>query len=224
MIKQVIKLSKMRRFAAEIFDRAEEAEKAAAILMGIPEARSPRISNISHAMEGNPDADYKAIQRFLAHNDPREALNRFYLEQTPFVIGDPTDIGRYQAKKTEYVGKLKDGKTPGFRIMPSAFPCRGRAIPFHFITYSSKTIENESASGNLENSRLIREMKDIPGRKPLVPDREFSYEGLFEDFVEEGMKFVSRLNSGNKATIRNADGGKVMLSVCPGGRVSTKGK
>ena len=80
MIKQVIKLSKMRRFAAEIFDRAEEAEKAAAILMGIPEARSPRISNISHAMEGNPDADYKAIQRFLAHNDPREALNRFYLE------------------------------------------------------------------------------------------------------------------------------------------------
>ena len=47
MFRQVIKLSDMRKFSAECFDDAEEAEKAANIFKAILDARSPRISDIS---------------------------------------------------------------------------------------------------------------------------------------------------------------------------------
>jgi len=78
----------------------EESEKATRILKGILDARSPRISDISHAMEGSSEANYKATQRFLDSSDPKRALQRLYWEQTLFVIGD--HIERYQARK--YVG------------------------------------------------------------------------------------------------------------------------
>ena len=164
MNRQVIKLSDMQRFTSECFDEEKEGQKAARILKGILDARSPRISDISHAVEGSPEANYKAIQRFLNSSDPRRSLNRLYWEQAPFIIGDPTDIERPQARKTEYVGKLKDGKTPGFQILPLAFPYRGRAIPFNFITYSSKTIAEEGRSRNMEHYRVIGELKELLGK------------------------------------------------------------
>ena len=69
-----------------------------------------------------------------------------YLEEADFVLADPTDIERLQAAKTEYVGVLKDGKTRGFQTLVFGVPYRGRAIPFHFITYSSRTIGQEATS------------------------------------------------------------------------------
>jgi hypothetical protein len=221
--KQIIKLSDMRRFATECFDEAGESKKAARILKGIMDARSPRISDISHAMEGSPEANYKAIQRFLDTSDPRSILHRLYGEQAPFIIGDPTDIQRYQARKTEYVGKLKDGKTPGFQILPLAFPYRGRAIPFNFITYSSKTIADECRSRNMEHYRVIRELKELLDGKPLVLDREFSYEKLFADMATEGLNFVIRLNTGDRPTILDGEERKVTFSISPGERVLLRG-
>jgi len=88
------------------------------------------MSDISNAMDGNPDANYKTIQRFINKNDPKESLHRFYDEDSPFVLGDPTDIERPQAKKTEYVGKLKD-KTPGFQVLSLATPYRCRWFCYH---------------------------------------------------------------------------------------------
>jgi len=222
MFNQVIKLSDMQKFSAECFDDPKEAEKAADILKSILNTRSPRISDISHGMRGNPEANYKAIQRFLDLSDTQEALNRLYWEEAPFILADPTDIQRRQAKKTEYVGRLKDGKTLGFQVLPLAFPYRGRAIPFHFITYSSKTIGDDSTSRNLEHSRAIGALKELLGDKPLVMDREFSYEELFQAFIVEGMKFVIRLNVGNKATVLDEDGEKVALSIGPGEKVFCK--
>ncbi|MCL0070211.1 transposase [Dehalococcoidia bacterium] len=223
MNKQIIKVSDMQRFAAECFDRPEESEKATRILKGILDARSPRISDISHAMEGSSEANYKTIQRFLDSSDPKQALQRLYWEETPYVIGDPTDIERYQARKTKYVGKLKDGKTPGFQVLPLAFPYRGRAVPFTFITYSSKTIEDECSSRNLQHYRIIAELVESLAGKPLVLDREFSYEKLFENMVREGLSFVIRLNMGNRATITDEEGRKVTLSICPGERIFLRG-
>ena len=66
-----------------------------------------------------------------------------------------------------------------------AFPYQGRAIPFHFITYSSRTIQKESTSRNREHFRVIEGLKGMIGDKPLVMDREFSYEGLFEYLAGE---------------------------------------
>ena len=219
MFKQVIKLSDMQKFSAECFDDSKEASKAANILKGIIDSRSPRISDISQAMTGNPAANYKAIQRFLDSNDTQEALNRLYWEEAPFILADPTDIERRQAKRTEYVGRLKDGKTLGFQVLPLAFPYQGRAIPFHFITYSSKTIGYESTSRNLEHYRAINILKELLGDKPIVMDREFSYEEFFQALFAEGLKFVIRLNTGSGVRFVDEDGDRVTLSICPGQKV-----
>lgn len=170
-------------------------------------------------MPGNPEANYKALQRFLAATDPREALLRLYQEDAPFILADPTEIPRPQAKKTGYVGRLKDGKTRGFQVLTLAGPYRGRAIPFWFITYSSRTIADEGSSRNLEHRRALAEVKGLIEEKPVVLDREFSYEKLFADFEEEGIGFVCRLNTGNHPSFYDKEGKKAILSLKPGERV-----
>jgi hypothetical protein len=57
-------------------------------------------------MPGLPAANYKAIQRFLAQVDLKTVLLRLFQEQAEFVIDDPTEIERPQAKKTDYGGRL----------------------------------------------------------------------------------------------------------------------
>ena len=73
---------------------------------------------------------------------------RLFREEAPFVIGDPTEMPRPQAKKTEYVGTLSDGETRGYWLMLLATPYHGRAIPCGFVDYSSKTINQEATSRN----------------------------------------------------------------------------
>jgi len=223
MNNQVLSFKRMEQFTEYLFDSKAQARKAALILKAFLEARSPRLSDISQKMPGNPQANYKAIQRFLAATDPREALLRLYQEDAPFVLADPTEIPRPQAKKTEYVGRLKDGKTRGFQVLTLACPYRGRAIPFHFITYSSHTISEEATSRNLEHCRALGEVKELLGDKPVVLDREFSYEGLFQEFVQEGMGFVIRLNTSNHPAFEDEDGNRITLSLTPGEQVFRRG-
>jgi hypothetical protein len=45
-----VKQDNIKRIIAQCFDR--DAEKAGTIIKGILDARSPRISDVSHAMEG----------------------------------------------------------------------------------------------------------------------------------------------------------------------------
>jgi len=207
---EVATIDNIKRFTDQCFDR--ESQKAAEIIKGILDAHSPRISDISNAMEKSSDANYKAIQRFIDKNDPKEAVQRFYDSDSPYILGDPTDIERPQAKKTDYVGKLKD-KKPGFQILVLATPYRGRAIPFSFITYSSKTIGSEISSRNKEHSRAIGELKDLLGDKILILDREFSYEWFLEELVEAGIHFIIRLKSGNNPTILNDENDRISLTI-----------
>ena len=200
----------IKRFTEQCFDR--ESEQAARIIKGVLDARSPRLSDISNAMEGNEDANYKAIQRFIGDDKPKEALHRLYNEESEYVLGDPTDIERPQAGKTDYVGKLKSKKL-GFIIMFLATPYRGRAIPFSFITYSSKTINAEMSSRNMKHIKCISELKELLGDKILVLDREFSYELMFEEIAQSDIEFAIRLNTGNKPTLRDEEGNKISLTV-----------
>lgn len=221
MNEQIITKDNIKQFTDQCFDK--ENDKAARIVKGILDAKSPRISDISNEMEGNPDANYKTIQRFLDNNDPRENLHRLFNEDIEFIIGDPTEIHRLQAKKTKYVGKVGKGKKLGFWMLILASPYKGRAIPFNFITYSSKTINDELSSRNLEHLKVIAELKELLGDKVLVMDREFSYELLFENMVIEGIKFVIRLNVGNNPTITNENGDKISLTIKPGDEVNLRG-
>jgi hypothetical protein len=150
-------------------------------------------------MEGGEAASYKRVQRFLEKEDPRQVLKLLFNEEAKFVIGDPTEIERPHAHKTDYVGTLKDGKTKGFWMLTLATPVRGRAIPFHFLTYSSRTFEEQPSSRNLEHFKAIQEIQTLIGKRPIVFDREFSYELLLQTLVDSGVQFVIRLNLGSNA-------------------------
>ena len=64
-------------------------------------------------------------------------LLRLFQADESFVIGDPTEMPRPRARKTDYACQLKDGKTRGswLLLLPTSF--RGRAISRGFVIYSS---------------------------------------------------------------------------------------
>ena len=103
------KFTQIQRFAKSLFDNDQQASKASQIMLGILKAKSPRISRIAEQMPGNKAANYKMIQRFLKDTDLKAPLQRFFDGNAEFVIGDPTEMERASAKKTDYVGKLPEG-------------------------------------------------------------------------------------------------------------------
>jgi hypothetical protein len=204
-------------YMVELFDDEGQAERAGEIGAAMLAARSIRLTDIAVEMEGESDAGYKRIQRFLGKADPRIALWRLFQEDAEFVIGDPTEIERPNAWKTEYVGKLKDGKTRGFWALILATPYRGRAIPCGMVTYSSKTIAQGEGSRNLNHNRAFDGLKDILGGRPLVLDREFSYLELMLNLFEEQINWVIRLNlRSNPPKFYDNDGREVALTISPG--------
>lgn len=204
-------------FAQLLFDSKVVARKASVILKAILEAQSPRLSDLAQKMPGKPAANYKQLQRFLATTDPQTALLRLFQIDAPFVLGDPTEIPRPHAWNTAYVGTLMDGKTKGFWLLTLATPFRGRALPFHFVTYSSKTIDAEESSRNLKHFSAFAAIKDLLGEKPLVLDREFSYLELLDNFHTEQVHFVIRLNlRSHPPHFTNAHHRSVVLQIAPG--------
>ncbi len=136
---------------------------------------------------------------------------------------DPTEVARPQARRTAYVGTLADGRTAGFWLLVLAVPYRGRALPFHFVTYSSRTIGAEATSRNGEHQRALAAVKGLLGEKPLVMDRECSYEGLLRDRVAARLHSVIRLNVESGVRLVEADGSRVSLSLQPGERRVLRG-
>lgn len=204
-------------FVRAIFDEEETAQQAAEIGQAILAARSLRMTDIACHMAGNGAAAYKRIQRFLKRNDPRQVLGRLYQPEAEYMIGDPTEIERAQAWKTEYVGTLKDGKTKGFWALMFATPYRGRAIPCGLVTYSSKTIATQMDSRNRNHFRAFASIQDLLGDKPLVLDREFSYLELLTNLINEQLKFVIRLNLGSHPPkFCDLKGKDIALTISPG--------
>jgi hypothetical protein len=193
----MLKFIRISEFTQQLFRDQKTAQQASEIIQGIMEERSPRISDIAARMQGSEAANYKKNQRFLEKNLPEEALKLLFNEEAKFVMGDPTDIERPYAEKTRYVGILKDGETKGFQTLTFATPLRGRAIPFHFLTYSSQTFQDQPSSRNLEHFKAIQEIKQLIGSRPIVFDREFSYCELLRHLVDADMKFVIRLITGS---------------------------
>jgi len=206
-------------FMQYLIDDEKQAKKGGEIVRGILAAKSPRLTHIAEQMAGQSESNYKAIQRFLGETQVQEALLRLDQEEADFVIGDPTEMPRHKAPKTEYVGTLSDGQTPGYWLLVLSTPFRGRAIPFHFITYSSKTIGEQVTSRNQEHTRCFSTVKELLGDKPLVLDREFSYRALMERLYVEEIPFVIRLNLGDQhkqPRLIDADGQPIKLFVGPG--------
>ena len=166
------KFTHLSQFVRAFFDEDEMAEKAKLIIAGILKARSPRLSDIAREMKGKEDRNYKYIQRFLEKAKPQESLLRLFQENASFVIGDPTEMPRPQAKKTNYVGTLSDGQTSGYWLMFLSTAFHGRSIPCGFVSYSSKTINQEATSRNRHHFEAFANVKELIGDRPLVLDRE----------------------------------------------------
>lgn len=208
------KFIKAVAFLQHLFDQDRLAEQAGRIIEAILAARSPRLSDIAEHMTGSVGANYKAIQRFLHRVDLKPLLLRLLPAEAPYVIGDPTEIARPQAYKTEYVGKLKDRKTRGFWLLLLATPYRGRALPCGFVTYSSRTISQLQRSRNQYHWEAFEPLKAVLGSRPLVLDREFSYLELLEYFQHAGLSFVIRVHLGSRQpTFLDAAGRKITLTV-----------
>lgn len=206
-----------QEFMSLLFDDPSSADSATEIGEAILAAQSLRLTDVSVEMDGESATGYKRIQRFLKANDPRAALWRLFQEDAEFLIGDPTEIERPQAWKTDYVGTLKDGKTKGFCALVLGTPYRGRAIPCGLVTYSSKTIAQGLDSRNLNHFRAFESLKDMLGERPLVLDREFSYLELLLNFVIEQIHWVIRLNlRANPPKFYDEDGKEVALTISPG--------
>ncbi len=201
-------------FLQHLFDQERLAEQAGRIIEAILAARSPRLSDIAEHMPGSVSANYKAIQRFVHRVDVKALLLRLLPADAPYVIGDPTEIARPQAYKTEYVGKLQDRKTRGFWLLLLATPYRGRALPCGFVTYSSRTISQQQRSRNQYHWEAFEPLKALLGARPLVLDREFSYLELLEYCQHAGLNFVIRLHLGRQQpTFLDGAGRKITLTV-----------
>jgi hypothetical protein len=211
------------RFLRYLFDDEDLVEKGARIIKALLEAQSPRLTDISEKMIGKSESRYKEIQRFLKKTDLKQALIRLYQEEAEFVIGDPTEMKRYKAPKTSYVGTLKDGITAGYWLLVLSTPFRGRSLPCWFVVYSSRTIGDQATSRNQEHYRCFNEVKELLGDRPLVLDREFSYQELMEVLTIEHIQFVIRLNLGDQhkqPRLLDADGKPIKLFIRPGETVT----
>jgi hypothetical protein len=209
-------------FAEELFDREEE--KAARILWSILESRSPRKSDWSQVFsESSEGANYRTIDRVLPKLDAKKALMRLYDPESPFILVDPTEMERKQAKRTDYVGRLSDGKTLGFWMVVFAQPYRGRAIPFHFGVYSESTLNERPTSRNLQWRELLLEIKGLAGETPLIFDREFSAQRWLETLEGSGCKWVVRLNEGSGVKFSDEEGEEIPIWVEKGEKRSIEG-
>ena len=208
------KFTHLSDFLSYLFDDERSARKAQAITAGILQARSCRLSDIAREMAGSEAANYKSIQRFVGQTALKPNLLRLYQEEAPFLIGDPTEMPRPEAQKTDYVGTLSDGQTSGYWLLILATPYQGRAIPCHFVSYSSAIIGSEVTSRNRYHYQAFAEVKELLGEKPLVLDREFSYLELMQALVREEVNFVIRLKVG--AHFFDQEGKQVALSVKKG--------
>ena len=98
------KFTRLGEFLGRVIDDKDVQEKAKQIIQGILKAHSPRLSDISREMPGKADANYKSIQRFLYANDLRSNLLRLFQDKAEFMIGDPTEMLRPQARKRIMLG------------------------------------------------------------------------------------------------------------------------
>jgi hypothetical protein len=64
--------------------------------------------------------------------------------------------------------------------------------------YSSRTLGEQVTSRNQEHFRCFAVVKELLGDRPLVLDREFTYEELMEVLNLEHIQFVIRLNVGDQ--------------------------
>ena len=145
-------LKTLYKFTSSLFDREDQAWKAAMIIQGILKARSPRITEVARAIPKGFFAGQKMIYRFLKRAPLKEALLRMLPEDAPFVICDPTEILRPQAKRTPTWAGSRTGR-PGGSIFWSSLSLQREGHP---ILVRGVFIPHHLPGGNLPEPGACR--------------------------------------------------------------------
>ncbi|TFU13981.1 IS4/IS5 family transposase [Thermus tengchongensis] len=172
-------------------------EKVARLLWAILASGSARKSDWARAyrQEATEEANYKAIDRLLPLLEPQRYLLRLLDPKTPFLLVDPTEVPRPQAKRTPYVGRLSDGKTLGFWAVVLAQPYEGRAVPVYVGSYWEGKPEGRNRTWE-DVVEAVREY--VEEGTVWVFDREFSFAGWLEALERAGVRYAVRLNLGTR--------------------------
>ncbi|WP_135257368.1 transposase [Thermus caldilimi] len=189
----------LRPFVSPLLDAWLERheEKVARLLWAILASGSARKSDWARAyrQEATEEANYKAIDRLLPLLEPQRYLLRLLDPKTPFLLVDPTEVPRPQAKRTPYVGRLSDGKTLGFWAVVLAQPYEGRAVPVYVGSYWEGKPEGRNRTWE-DWVEAVREY--VEEGTVWVFDREFSFAGWLEALERAGVRYAVRLNLGTR--------------------------
>ena len=105
------KFTHLLRFVQYLFDDKDTARKAKMIIEGHLESA---FATIKRHRTGDAGERRSELQVYPTFSSPAVHRSRHYCacskKSAPFVIGDPTEMPRPQAKKSGYVGTLSDGK------------------------------------------------------------------------------------------------------------------
>lgn len=200
------------------FDR-KTRNAVSSIIYGFQKCKSLRVSRIAATMPGNYESNDKSITRTLNQLDISMLLSglaTFALPNEELRLLDLTDMPRKNAKKTSYVGYLKDGTTHGYSILTISVPYKGRSKVIFANVISSAIIE-DSGSGKwklIQNS--LEPILHLLRSKIIVIDREFCNEEMISFFIRNGIHYAIRLkvHAGQwKIIITNKKGKRINLSI-----------
>ena len=206
-----------------IFDpKARNA--VSSIIYGFQKCKSLRVSRIAATMPGNYESNDKNITRAINRLDISillSGLAAFTLQGENLLLLDLTEMTRRNAKKTGYVGYLKDGITHGYNILTISVPYKGRSKVIFADVISSAIIEaSESGKWKLIQNSL-EPILHLLRSKTISIDREFCNEEMINFFRRHGIHYAIRLklHAGRwTITITNRKGKRINLSVKRGSK------
>jgi hypothetical protein len=212
-------------FVELVLEDSRDTEKLARLSYAILASGSARKSDWARFYRpgASEEANYKAIERLMERLDPEAFLHRLLDAQSPFVLVDLTEVRRPQAKRTPYVGRLRDGGL-GFWVFTLAQPYGGRAVPIHLGLHSQATLEAEGTGRNLVWRAFLQEaLRYVEPGTVLVFDREFSFAGWLGVMEEVGVRYAIRLNAKAKGYLEDGEGKRVALRLRRGEEVRLSG-
>ena len=206
-----------------IFDpKARSA--VSSIIYGFQKCKSLRVSRIAATMPGNYESNDKNITRAINRLDIRlllSGLSSFALQGEDLLLLDLTEMMRKNAKRTGYVGYLKDGITHGYNILTISVPYKGRSKVIFADVISSAIIEaSESGKWKLIQNSL-EPILHLLRSKTIAIDRKFCNEEMINFFRRHGIHYSIRLkfHAGRwTITITNRKGKRINLSVKHGSK------
>lgn len=201
-----------------IFD-TNARNAVSSIIYGLQKCKSLRVSRIAATMPGNYESNDKNITRAINRLDIRlllSGLSAFALQGEDLLLLDLTEMTRKNAKRTGYVGYLKDGITHGYNILTISVPYKGRSKVIFADVISSAIIEaSESGKWKLIQNSL-EPILHLLRSKTIAIDREFCNEEMINFFRRHGIHYAIRLklHAGRwTITITNKKGKRINLSI-----------